>query len=89
MSGLEVLAVVAACAAVVSAFHDGDSIVRRIKEKRRLRRESLATASLEQSLAEGPSAVQKEEQNGIDRFGTAFAKGDRAFRLCVSFRWGD
>ena len=77
MSGLEILAVVACVAAVVSAFNDGNAIVKSIKAKRNLKKASLPSNDLADSLERGPPAVEAEKKLGIDRFGKIFAQGDR------------
>ncbi len=76
MSGLEVLAVVGAVAAVVSAFNDGNSLVNKIKERRRAKRVPLPPQPLEESLELGPTIVIAEANNGIRDFGRAFEMGD-------------
>ncbi|KAI9810878.1 MAG: hypothetical protein M1827_005737 [Pycnora praestabilis] len=76
MSGLEVVAVVACVAAVVSAYGDGGAILQRIKEKRRAKRAAPPTRYLEESLARGPRAVEEAKENGVERYGRAFAVGD-------------
>ena len=81
MSGLEVLAVVAAVAAVVSAFNDGNQIVNKIKQKRRERNALPPTKYLEESLQLGPPAIEAERDNGIRVFGQVFGKGDGIYAL--------
>ena len=81
MSGLEVLAVVAAVAAVVSAFNDGNGIVARIKQKRREKNALPPTMYLEESLQCGPPAIEAEKDNGMRVFGRVFAEGDGIFAL--------
>ena len=63
-------------AAVVSAFHDGNGIVQKIKDKRRERKALLPSRYLEESLERGPTAVEQEKSIGIERFGDKFAGGD-------------
>ena len=86
MSGLELLAVVGCVAAVVSAYNDGNELVRKYREKRRIKkaRQELAlqegsTDNLEQSLVRGSSAVQSQYDHESRRWGNAFAEGDRAY----------
>ena len=76
MSGVEVIAVIACVAAVVSAFKDGHAIVESIKEKRRAKRGYLPSRYLEESLARGPPAIEAEKESGVERFGAAFSVGD-------------
>ncbi|TKA75322.1 hypothetical protein B0A49_03606 [Cryomyces minteri] len=76
MSGLEVLAVVACVAGVVSAFNDGSKIVRQIKDKRAARKAPPPTKFLEQSLDRAPKDIEAEKEHGVERFGQAFMIGD-------------
>lgn len=76
MSGLEVFAVVSAVAAVISAYKDGGRIVAEIKKKRTLRKAPPPTRFLEESLSRGPLALEEAKNNGVERFGAAFATGD-------------
>lgn len=80
MSGLEVFAVVGAVAAVVSAYKDGSRIVAEIKEKRARKKAPPPTKYLEESLSRGPPAVEEAKNNGVERFGQAFAIGDSKSR---------
>ena len=73
MSGLEVVAVVGAVAGVISAYKDASRIVADFKDKRRAKK----AEQLERSLARGPLAVEEARNNGVERFGQAFAEGDR------------
>lgn len=72
-------------AAVVSAYHNGAAIVEQIKVKRAARRAIPPTKNLEESLARGPHAVEEVKQNGLERFGPAFAVGDGWCLLPVLF----
>ena len=76
MSGLEVFAVVSAVAAVISAYKDGSRIVAEIKQKRASRKAPPPTRFLEESLSRGPLALEEAKNNGVERFGAAFATGD-------------
>ena len=76
MSGLEVVAVIGAVAAVVSAYKDGSRIVAEIKQKRARKKAPPPTKYLEESLSRGPPAVEEAKNNGVERFGQAFAIGD-------------
>ena len=76
MSGLEAFAVVGAVAAVVSAYRDGSRIVAEIKEKRARRKAPPPSRLLEESLSRGPPALEEAKNNGVERFGQAFAIGD-------------
>ncbi|KAL2356150.1 hypothetical protein BJ546DRAFT_592190 [Cryomyces antarcticus] len=76
MSGLEVVAVVACVAGVVSAFNDGSRIVRQIKDKRAARKAPPPTKFLEQSLDRAPKDIEAEKERGVERFGQAFMMSD-------------
>ena len=76
MSGFEVFAVVGAVAAVISAYRDGGRIVAEIKEKRARKKAAPPTRFLEESLSRGPPALEEAKNNGVERFGQAFAIGD-------------
>ena len=84
MSGAEFLAVVGCVAAVVSAYHNGNEIVEKIKAKRRKRDVPQPTILLEQSLQRGETDVVKAKDDGINRYGSAFANGHgkRPLNLC-------
>lgn len=73
MSGLEVVAVLGAVAGVISAYKDASRIVKDFKDKRRAKKAD----ELERSLLRGPLAVQEARNHGVERFGQAFADGDR------------
>ncbi|KAL9137649.1 MAG: hypothetical protein Q9175_001138 [Cornicularia normoerica] len=77
MSGIEVVAVLACVAAVVSAYKDGAQIVKQIKAKRAAKKALAPTQSLESSLERGPIAVEQAKDNGIERYGSKFATGDK------------
>jgi hypothetical protein len=79
MSGMEVVAVIACVAAVVSAYQDGGRIVKSIKEKRAAKKAGAPTESLETSLHRGPLAVGEARDSGIERYGPRFATGDREY----------
>ncbi|MCJ1244971.1 hypothetical protein MMC30_002172 [Trapelia coarctata] len=76
MTGVEVVAVIACVAGIVSAFKDGHGIVQSIKEKRRRIQGRTPSKYLEASLAAGHVAVKAKKEEGVERFGTAFAIGD-------------
>ena len=77
MSGLEVLAVVSAVAALVSAFHDGGRIVKELRERRGARQGPPPTKFLQESLDRGPPAIEEAKKVELDRFGHRFGVGDR------------
>ena len=79
------LAVVAAIASIVSAFNDGNSIVRQIKDKRKARKALPPTKYLEESLTSGPPAIEAEKDNGLREFGLLFGNGDRTSRMPSTF----
>lgn len=74
---MEVVAVIACVAAVLSAYQDGGRIVKSIKEKRAAKKAGARTESLETSLHRGPLAVVEARDSGIERYGPRFATGDR------------
>jgi len=77
MTGMEVVAVIGCVASVISAYHNGLSIVKSIKEKRAASKAPAPTESLETSLDRGPLAVGEARDSGIERYGPKFATGDR------------
>ena len=77
MSGMEVVAVLACVATVVSAYKDGGKIVKQIKAKRAAKKALAPTQTLESSLERGLVAVEQAKDNGIERYGSKFATGDR------------
>lgn len=79
MSGLEVLAVVSAAAALVSAFQDGSRIVKELRERREARRGPPPTKFLQESLDRGPPAIEEAKRVGLERFGHRFGVGDRKY----------
>lgn len=74
MSGAGVLNCVAA---LVAAFLEGQAIAQRIDAKRQASGSPLPPRSLEDSLVRGAKVVEEAKDNGVERFGPAFAKGDR------------
>lgn len=74
---MEAIAIIGCIAAVVSAYRDGGAIVDKIKQKRQARQAPPPTRLLEDSLARGPKAVEEAKENGIERFGTRYAAGDK------------
>lgn len=83
MSGLEVFAIIAAVAAVVSAFNDGNKLVRQITDKRKARKAPLPPQYLEKSLELGPLNIEAQCDSGLRDFGERFANGDRTLRCTV------
>ena len=78
MSGLELVAVVACVAAVVSAYQDGTELVKKYKAKRQARKaqQEETTQELELSLTRGERTVQDQYNRDFRRFGQSFAEGD-------------
>ena len=80
MSGLELVAVVACVAAVVSAYQDGTELVKKYKAKRQARKalqsQEETTQDLELSLSRGERTVQDQYDRDYRRFGQSFAEGD-------------
>lgn len=66
----------ACVAAIVSAYHDGSSVVRKIKEKRAARKRAAPTGLLEESLEQSPRGIEAEKDRGLARFGQTFDRGD-------------
>ena len=81
MSGFEVFAVISAVAAVIGAYKDGGRIVAEIKEKRARKKAPPPTRLLEESLSRGPLALEEAKNNGVERFGAAFATGDSKWQV--------
>jgi hypothetical protein len=86
MTGLEVVAVLACVAGIISAFKDGHGIVQAIKEKRQRMQGRTPSKHLEASLAAGPVAVEAEKEEGVAKFGRAFAIGDGEPSPCIITR---
>ena len=80
MSGLELLAVVACVAAVVSAYQDGTELVKKYKARRQAKKvleyQEETTEELERSLCRGELTVQDQYSRQYKRFGDSFAEGD-------------
>jgi len=83
MSGMEAVAIVGCVAAVVSAFQHGDALVKKLKDTRAARKQSLPPEQLERSLAQGAPAVMQGWNYGNDRYGVRF--GDSLYDLTLSF----
>ena len=84
MTGLEIMAVVGAVAAVVSAYNDGSELVKKVRERRRTRRalenaalQDTSTQNLEYSLDTSQTLVRMKYDNSYRRLGETFANGDR------------
>ena len=84
MTGLEIMAVVGAVAAVVSAYNDGSELVKKVRERRRTRRalenvalQDTSTQDLEESLNTSQALVRMKYDNSYRRLGETFANGDR------------
>ena len=74
---MEVIAVVGCVAAVISAYQHADEFVQKIREKRAKKKlGALPPESLHRSLAMGPPAIKRVNDDGTRRFGKAFAVGD-------------
>ncbi|KAK3071022.1 hypothetical protein LTR53_009418 [Teratosphaeriaceae sp. CCFEE 6253] len=72
----EVVGIVACVAGVISAYHDGGAIIRKIKLKRAARRAPAPPRLLEDSIEQAPEEIEREKRRGISRFGPAFEQGD-------------
>lgn len=76
---MEAIAIIGCIAAVITAYNDGAIIVQKIKDKRRARKALPPTALLEESLEKGPQAVEAVRNDGVQRFGSAYAVGDSKY----------
>ena len=79
MSGLKIVAVLGTVAGIIRAYHSASEIVQDVKNKRRAKKVEQRELS-ERSLARGPLAIEEASNHGVERFGQAFAEGDRIFR---------
>lgn len=70
-------------AAIVSAYHDGGSIIHKIKVRRAEKRAPAPSRLLEDSIESAPQDIQREKERGISRFGQAFEEGDRIAVLAL------
>ncbi|KAL8760648.1 MAG: hypothetical protein Q9184_003185 [Pyrenodesmia sp. 2 TL-2023] len=70
---MEAIAIIGCVAAVVSAYHNGEAIVQKIKQKRVATQAPPPPRLLEDSLARGPRAVEEAKETGVERFGTRYA----------------
>ncbi|MCJ1472694.1 hypothetical protein MMC13_001343 [Lambiella insularis] len=84
MTGLEIMAVVGAVAAVVSAYNDGSELVKKVRERRRTKKAlenatflDTSTQDLEWSLDTGQDVVQRKYDSHYRRLGQTFANGDQ------------
>jgi hypothetical protein len=73
MSGLEVVALVAA---IVSAFASAEGLVAKFRKKRLLRRMNKDNEDTQLVLSSAGSRVQREYDTDFRRLGSQFAKGD-------------
>jgi len=89
MSGLEIVAIVACVAGLVSAFNDGNKILAKIKKRRADRKAPPPTFLLEQSLQRAPQDIEREREMGIERCGEAFKVGDGAYKLPLSVAYAE
>lgn len=64
-------------AAVISAYQHADEFVKKIRDKRAKKKlGALPPESLHRSLEMGPPAIRERNEEGLRRFGNAFATGD-------------
>lgn len=71
--------VVAAVSAVVSAFHGGYELIKRIKERRRGKKQAAQASKeedLQESLQEGERTVQQRFNDDCQELGVLFMTGD-------------
>ncbi|KAL9101323.1 MAG: hypothetical protein Q9163_003412 [Psora crenata] len=73
---MEAVAIIGCAAAVVTAFQQGDILVKKLQRIRR-KQGPVPPKKLEESLALGPPVVRQANQYGKARFGSAFENGDR------------
>ena len=67
---------------VVAAFEHGQTLVKKIKERRAQRGVPLPPAPLEQSLVTGPRDIRRAYETGRETYGDAFKiENDRSYYL--------
>ncbi len=69
---MEAVTLTGTVADVVAAFEHGETLVKKIKEKRTQKGIPLPPASLEQSLVRGPRAIREAYETGRETYGDAF-----------------
>ncbi len=85
MSGVEIPAIIACVAALISAYHDGGRIVHALKKKREETNALPPTQYLEQSLALGPREIELQSNAILDQFGTsAQVEGAESDRIYIT-----
>ncbi|RMY72961.1 hypothetical protein D0863_04194 [Hortaea werneckii] len=72
----EVVGILACVDGVVSAYRDGGAIIQLIKVKRAQKRAPPPPRLLEESIDQAPEAIEREKNNGVQKFGRAFEEGD-------------
>ncbi|KAI7211604.1 hypothetical protein KC333_g7590 [Hortaea werneckii] len=72
----EVVGILACVDGVVSAYRDGGAIIQLIKAKRAQKRAPPPPRLLEESIDQAPEAIEREKNNGVQKFGRAFEEGD-------------
>lgn len=70
-------------ATVLSAFHDAEAILERIKLKAAQNGVSPPPRELEACIYQAPEDIEKEKQRGIARFGDAFEDGDHTATIAL------
>ena len=84
MAGTEQVAMTAAVANVVAAFEHGETLVKKIKEKRSREGALLPPPTLEQSLVRGPRAIREAYETGWETYGDAFrVEHDRSYYALI------
>ena len=67
----------------MSAYHEGNELVKQITANRAARRTSPTLKLLEESIDQAPEEIEREEKRGTDRFGRAFDRGDDAAVITI------
>ena len=84
MSAAESAALTGTVADVVAAFEHGETLVKKIKEKRSREGPLLPPPTLEQSLVRGPRAIKEAYETGWETYGEAFkVENDRSYHSLI------
>ena len=75
MSGLEAITVIAAVAAIISAYKDGSEVVDRLKRWREKRRAPQPGVVLEETFHAAAQSIEGEKDHGLARFGEEWEDG--------------
>jgi len=75
MSGLEAITVIAAVAAIVSAYNDGGEVLQRLKRRRQKRQAAQPSPALEDTIHAATRSIEGEKQHHLARFGEEWYDG--------------